>query len=42
MAEGGEMWSANRGPDPITEYELFRKNVLTNLKAKVSNHILQY
>ena len=42
MAEGGELWSASRGPDPITEYELFRKNILSNLKAKVCNLILQY
>ena len=29
------MWSENRGPDPISEYDAFRKNVLSNLKAKV-------
>ena len=42
MAEGGKMWSANRGPDPITEYELFRKNILSNLKAKVCSFTMQY
>ena len=29
------MWSENRGPDPTSEYDVFRKNVLSNLKAKV-------
>lgn len=37
VAKKEELWSVgNRGPDPVTEYEAFRKNVLSNLKAKVS------
>ena len=36
VAAEGELWSERRGPDPVNEYEAFRKNVLSNLKAKVS------
>ncbi|KAI6646002.1 Endonuclease 8-like 1 [Oopsacas minuta] len=40
IAEKGELWSDNRGPDPLTEYDLFRKNVLSNLKAKQFNNCI--
>jgi len=30
-------WTPNRSPDPIYEYELFRKNVLSNLKDAAFN-----
>ena len=29
-----DSFSSNRGPDPVREYELFRKNILTNLHSK--------
>ncbi len=30
-------WSPNRGPDPITEAELFKENILSNLEKKTFN-----
>lgn len=32
-----EGWSANRGPDPTTEFELFTQNIIKNLHKKVFN-----
>lgn len=31
-------WSLNRGPDPTTEYEEFKDNILSNIDKAVFNH----
>ena len=36
MADG-ELWDADRGPDPAFEYDAFRQNVLDNLDSSVFN-----
>ena len=36
--KAGETWSTNRGPDPTTEADEFKYNILKNLDKKVFDH----
>ena len=36
--KAGETWSSNRGPDPTTEADDFKYNILKNLDKKVFDH----